>query len=387
MFVEPGKQRCRVLTHDPLERVGHRKPEVCGQSLQISLRGDGNVATQAFVTASLSRSPQTIRSLPFCIGFRHDAAMIPVFSSRINMEFWKALIHPWSNMNDYLNDMALFVEVVKAKGFRRAAESLEMPNSTLSRRITNLEKAIGLRLLHRTTRRLELTEAGQVYYSRCKRIVDEARLAHEHLNDMVAQPSGLLRASMSVDFSQTYLAPLIAEFSRLYPAVSFDLDLTPRRVDMISDPFDVAIRMGESGDSQLIARPITTLVPELYASPGYLDTHGEPETPEDLSSHQCLTMLRAASWSLTDGSRSTTVPVSGRFSLNNIGLIRRFSTLDLGIAMVSKGVMAEEVANGRLRRILPAWQGHPQVVYALTESRLLPAKTQRFIDFLRDRLA
>lgn len=290
-------------------------------------------------------------------------------------------------MNDYLNDMALFVEVVKAKGFRRAAESLEMPNSTLSRRITNLEKAIGLRLLHRTTRRLELTEAGQVYYSRCKRIVDEARLAHEHLNDMVAQPSGLLRASMSVDFSQTYLAPLIAEFSRLYPAVSFDLDLTPRRVDMISDPFDVAIRMGESGDSQLIARPITTLVPELYASPGYLDTHGEPETPEDLSSHQCLTMLRAASWSLTDGSRSTTVPVSGRFSLNNIGLIRRFSTLDLGIAMVSKGVMAEEVANGRLRRILPAWQGHPQVVYALTESRLLPAKTQRFIDFLRDRLA
>lgn len=290
-------------------------------------------------------------------------------------------------MNDYLNDMALFVEVVKAKGFRRAAETVGMPNSTLSRRITNLEKAIGLRLLHRTTRKLELTEAGQVYFTRCKRIVDEARLAHEHLGEMLAQPSGLLRASMSVDFSQVYLAPLIAEFSRLYPAISFDLDLTPRRVDMVSDPFDVAIRMGESGDSQLIARPITTLIPQLFASPGYLEEHGEPATPADLSSHQCLTMLRTASWALTDGTRSMTVPVAGRFTLNNVGLIRRFATLDLGIAMVSKGVMAEEIVNGKLRRILPAWHGHPQTVYAITETRLLPAKTQRFIDFLRDRLS
>ncbi|NYI00170.1 MULTISPECIES: LysR family transcriptional regulator [Cupriavidus] len=290
-------------------------------------------------------------------------------------------------MDDYLNDMALFVEVVKAKGFRKAAETVRMPNSTLSRRITILEKAIGLRLLHRTTRKLELTEAGQIYFARCKRIVDEARLAHEHLGEMLAQPSGLLRASMSVDFSQTYLAPLIAEFSRLYPAISFDFDLTPRRVDMVSDPFDVAIRMGESGDSQLIARPITTLIPELFASPDYLKKHGEPTRPEDLSSHQCLTMLRASTWTLTDGGNSITVPVGGRFTLNNVGLLRRFATLDLGIAMTSKGVMADEVASGKLRRILPDWHGLPQTVYAITETRLLPAKTQRFIDFLRERLA
>ncbi|PWK37352.1 LysR family transcriptional regulator [Cupriavidus plantarum] len=290
-------------------------------------------------------------------------------------------------MDDYLNDMALFVEVVKAKGFRKAAETVRMPNSTLSRRITILEKAIGLRLLHRTTRKLELTEAGQIYFARCKRIVDEARLAHEHLGEMLAQPSGLLRASMSVDFSQTYLAPLIAEFSRLYPAISFDFDLTPRRVDMVSDPFDVAIRMGESGDSQLIARPITTLIPELFASPDYLKKYGEPTRPEELSSHQCLTMLRASTWTLTDGGNSITVPVGGRFTLNNVGLLRRFATLDLGIAMTSKGVMADEVASGKLRRILPDWHGLPQTVYAITETRLLPAKTQRFIDFLRERLA
>jgi DNA-binding transcriptional LysR family regulator len=115
---------------------------------------------------------------------------------------------------EFLNDMALFVEVVKARSFRRAATILGMPNSTLSRRISLLEKAIGLRLLHRTTRKLELTEAGQVYYERSRHIVEEARLAHEELGDMLAQPSGLLRVSLPVDFSTTYLAPLIAAFAQ-----------------------------------------------------------------------------------------------------------------------------------------------------------------------------
>lgn len=166
-------------------------------------------------------------------------------------------------MDNYLKDMALFVEVVKAKGFRGAAEAVGIPNSTLSRRISSLEKTIGLRLLHRTTRKIELTEAGQIYFERCKRIVDEARLAHEQLGEMLEQPSGVLRVSLPVDFAVTYLAPLIAEFAGLYPGISFDFDLTPRRVDLVSEPFDVAIRMGESENSQLIARPLASLTPYL----------------------------------------------------------------------------------------------------------------------------
>lgn len=145
----------------------------------------------------------------------------------------------------HLDDMALFVEVVKARSFRGAAEVLGMPNSTVSRRIGMLEKALGLRLLHRTTRRIELTEAGQVYFERSKRIVEEARLAHLELGEMLAQPTGVLRASLPVDFAVTYLAPLIAEFSQLYPGISFDIDLTPRRIDLVSERFDIAIRMGE----------------------------------------------------------------------------------------------------------------------------------------------
>lgn len=287
---------------------------------------------------------------------------------------------------ELLNDMALFVEVVKAKGFRSAAEAMGMPNSTLSRRIGALEKAIGLRLLHRTTRKIELTEAGQIYFERCKRIVDEARLAHEQLGEMLAQPSGVLRASLPVDFAVTYLAPLIAEFAALYPGITFDFDLTPRRVDLVSEPFDVAIRMGESENSQLIARPLASLTPYLYASPGYLERSGEPGKPADLERHECLGILRAGSWTLHDGKRSATVSVGGRFTLNSVGMIRRLATLDMGIVLMPEEIVADELVSGKLRRIMPEWHGMPLPVYAITETRLLPAKTQRFIEFLRERL-
>ncbi|SIT35635.1 putative transcriptional regulator, LysR family [Paraburkholderia ribeironis] len=287
---------------------------------------------------------------------------------------------------ELLNDMALFVEVVKAKGFRSAAEAMGVPNSTLSRRISGLEKAIGLRLLHRTTRKIELTEAGQIYFERCKRIVDEARLAHEQLGEMLAQPSGVLRASLPVDFAVTYLAPLIAEFAGLYPGITFDFDLTPRRVDLVSEPFDVAIRMGESDSSQLIARTLASLTPHLYASPGYLERSGEPARPADLPRHECLGILKAGSWTLLDGKRTVTVSVGGRFMLNNVGMIRRLATLDMGVILMPEEIVADDVASGKLRRIMPAWHGTPMPVYAITETRLPPAKTQRFIEFLRERL-
>lgn len=287
---------------------------------------------------------------------------------------------------ELLNDMALFVEVVKARGFRSASEAMGVPNSTLSRRISALEKAIGLRLLHRTTRKIELTEAGQIYFDRCKRIVDEARLAHEQLGEMLAQPTGVLRASLPVDFAVTYLAPLIAEFADLYPGLTFDFDLTPRRVDLVSEPFDVAIRMGESENSQLIARTLASLTPQLYASPGYLERMGEPGEPADLGRRECLTILKAGSWTLHDGKRTATVPVSGRFLLNSVGMSRRLATLDMGIILMPREIVADELASGKLRQIMPEWQGTPMPVYAITETRLLPAKTQRFIEFLRERL-
>jgi len=284
---------------------------------------------------------------------------------------------------EHLNDMALFVEVAKARSFRRAAEAAGVPNSTLSRRISALEQAIGLRLLNRTTRKIELTEAGQLYFERSMRIVEEARLAHEQLGAMVAQPTGVLRVSLPVDFAAIYLTPLLAEFARRYPGISFELDLTPRRVDLVAEPFDVAIRMGELSDSGLIARQLARVPRYLYASPGYLKQAGEPREPADLSQHQCLSMPRAGAWTLQSRTKTIDVAAAGRFTLNSVGMICRLAVQDQGIALLSEAIAADDVARGQLRRVLPKWQASPISVYAITATRLLPAKTQRFIEFLQ----
>lgn len=256
---------------------------------------------------------------------------------------------------EYLNDMALFVEVVKARSFSRAAETLGIPNSTLSRRISELEKGIGLRLLHRTTRKIEPTEAGQLYFERCKRIADEARFAHEQLGEMLARPSGLLRASLPVDFATVYLAPLIAEFARLYPGISFEFDLSPRQVDLISDPVDVVIRMGEPPNSNLIARKLASLRRGLYASPKYLQMFGAPEQPSDLSRHECLRLRGpgADRWTLSGDTGSVEVDVGGRFELNSVGMLRRLASLDLGIVLLSEGIAEQDLINGVLHKVLP----------------------------------
>ena len=284
---------------------------------------------------------------------------------------------------EYLNDMALFVEVVKAKSFRRAGEAIGMPIATVSRRISGLEQAIGLRLLHRTTRRIELTEAGQLYYERCRRIVEEARLAHQQLGEMLEQPSGVLRVSLPVDFATIYLAPSLGEFAQRYPGIRFELDLTPRKVDLVAEPYDLAIRMGEQPDSTLIARKLADLPRHLYAAPAYLERTGEPQHPRDLSGHACLPMLRQPLvWRLHHGGGAVDAAINGRFHVNSVGLMRELALQGMGIALVAPEIVAADVAAGTLRRVLPGWRGPDVPVYAVTETRLLPAKTQRFIEFL-----
>lgn len=283
--------------------------------------------------------------------------------------------------------MSLFVEVARAKSFRRAAQALDMPSSTLSRRILVLERAIGLRLLHRTTRRIELTEAGQIYFERSQRIVEEARLAHEQLSDIVLQPQGVLRVSLPVDFAVVFLAPCLPGFCRRYPGIQFELDLTPRRVDLVAEPFDVAIRMGDLPDSHLVGRKIAEIPRSLYASQGYLDTHGEPEVPADLSRHQCLLFPNESRWTLWRDDEVREVAVDGRFRLNNVGMMQRLAIEGLGIAMLSREGALPPMAEDRLRPVLPGWRAMPIAVHAITETRLLPAKTQRFIEYLKKQLA
>lgn len=284
---------------------------------------------------------------------------------------------------DIFRNMELFIEVASAGGFRAAADRLAMPNSKVSRRISELERDLGLRLFNRTTRRVELTEAGRLYFERCRRIIDEARLAHEELSGMVSQPSGLIRASVPVDFTLVYLGDILGDFLRLYPGIRLDLDVTPRQSDLISEPVDLTIRIGEPKDSQWIARKLVTFKAALFASPDYLAAHGAPQTPQDLARHNCL-RLADRPWKLvnTRSAEEQTVAASGSFTANNIGLLRKMALQGTGVVLLTQDFASEDLEAGRLLRLLPDWAPPDFSAYALTETRLLPAKVRVFIDFL-----
>ncbi|QMT40991.1 LysR family transcriptional regulator [Neisseria shayeganii] len=286
-----------------------------------------------------------------------------------------------------LDDMALFVEVVKAKGFRGAAQKLGLPGSTVSRRVSALEKNIGLRLLNRTTRKVELTEAGAIYYERCRYIVEEAAAAHLALSEMVAQPAGTLRLSVASDVARFLIAPFLPEFAERYPHIGFDFDLSDRHVDLVGEPVDLAIRVGQPADSLLIAYPLATLCCRLYAAPGYLKKYGTPENPESLARHQCFPRTaRQKEWTLTRGSKEVKVPIQSRFTANDLSFSRHLATQGLGIIMLPEIMAAHEVASGELRILLPEWRGARLPIYALSETKLLPAKALRFIEFFKDKL-
>lgn len=288
-----------------------------------------------------------------------------------------------------LDDMEIFVEVVRQNSLRKAAEKLKIPVSTLSRRLSVLEKEIGVRLIRRTTRTLEVTELGNAYYQRCKPIVDEARVANQSLSDMASAPSGLLRVSMPVDFSIAYIMPLVIKYSEIYPDIDFELDLTPRQVDLTREPLDVAIRLGEQQSSSLIARHLITIPRYLYASPEYLKVNGYPSSPSELHSHKCLIMNTPQErkyWSLLGKDEEAEVELKGRFLMNSIGMLKNLAIMGEGIAMIAPGVVRKEASDGELVRVLPEWSGKPLSVYALTENRLSPVKISSFIDFLYDGL-
>ncbi|MCC8402488.1 LysR family transcriptional regulator [Paraburkholderia sp. MMS20-SJTN17] len=294
---------------------------------------------------------------------------------------------------EILSYMRLFVEVARTKSFRRAAEILEIPNSTLSRHIAELEKTIGLRLLNRSTRKVELTEAGEVYFKRCQSIVEEAQIAHELLLEVAERPTGTLRVSMPADLATGYFAPIIADFAKTYPLIAFEFDLSPHPVNLLAEPFDLAIRVGPppSAPSTLVARPIAMLPRYLYASPEYLK-HAAPLThPNDLDRHVvCIVegpaRLGRVARTFHRGDESVDVMIGTRFAMNSVALSRALALRAVGLAVLDNVLASDDLALGRLVRVLPDWSLSPVLVHAVTETRLLPARARLFIDFLKVRL-
>ncbi len=287
---------------------------------------------------------------------------------------------------DYLSDMALFVEVAQANGFSRAAAKLGMPQSTLSRRIAALEDALGLRLFNRSTRRLELTGAGAYYLERALPIVTEARLLHGALDDMRETVQGALRASLPVDLAYQMVAPLLPEFAERYPLLRLDFDVTPRKVDLVGEPFDLAIRTGTLVDSDYIATPLAKISGCLFAAPDYLAKHGEPQSPDDLNAHKCLRFLNGQ-WTLLNGEKRIIMQPESRFGANSLGMLRQMAVLGLGVVLLPEILVREDVAQGRLKRILPDWQSDETPIHALTATRLLTANVRALVGFLREKWA
>ena len=287
-----------------------------------------------------------------------------------------------------LQDMALFVEVARAGSFTGAAKTSGVPIATLSRRIAALEKRVGVRLLERTTRRLAVTEPGRRYLERCELIVQEAGLAHEALMDAAKRPAGRLRLSMPVEFGLSFIAPLIDEFARRHPEITFDLDLSSRPAPLADQKVDVSIRLGEIADPSLVVRHLGGAARLFYASPSYLARRGAPEQPSDLGAHDCILqsyMARPNVWRLISGDSTVDVEVRGRFSTNNVSMTLRLAEQGQGVAALSPAIARPAHEAGAVRRVLDGWS-LPMSVHAVMTSRLMPARVRLFIDFLAGRL-
>ena len=294
------------------------------------------------------------------------------------------------DLPELLPNVVLFVAVARARNFSRAAKTLRMPVSTVSRRVAELESKLGVQLLHRTTRQVVLTPAGARYFEHVQLIVDAADAAHAELAGEAELPRGTLRISTTQDFALTYLWPVLRAFAERYPDVSFELDLSARAVDLLAEGFDLAIRLGPLPDSQLQARKLGEGSLSLYAAPAYLSKAGAPETPGALSAHACLRIQGAADrvsrWTLTRGAAVETVEVRGRFVASGMTFLLELARSGLGIALLDDVIARDAVAEGALVRVLPEWRPVPVPIHALTPSKRWPSRTRLLLDCLRDHL-
>lgn len=292
------------------------------------------------------------------------------------------------------NDLLLFARVVEAGSFSRAAERVGLPKSTVSRRVAQLERQLGERLLQRTTRKLSVTEFGTSVLDHARQVAEEVELATALALHRQARPSGKLRVSMPGDFASLTLAGMLARFVREHPAIELELDLSPRRVDLIGENFDLAIRMGSlPDDSQLSARRLAVFAAGLYAAPSYLQVHGEPQSPPALLQlHGLLGRMRSGEprpWALRLGEsqRWSGIPTQ-RTMANSPELMLRLARAGAGVVAVANYFADPYVRTGELQRVLPAWTHEPSVAWAVFPGRrLMPTKTRVFLDALSAELS
>ena len=284
-----------------------------------------------------------------------------------------------------VDELSAFVAVVEAHSFAGAAKSIGRDATIVSRRIAQLEERLGISLFSRTTRRVSLTEAGTLYYQRVRSLLDELDSAGLEASNFASSPQGLLRVSLPVTFGRRWIAPLLPDFIAAHPKIRLDARFADRYVDVVAEGFDVAIRAGVLRDSTLIARRIAPFRNRLYASPGYLAAHGEPDMPEALDAHACLGFTSHGSWPdwlLTHQGTRRTVRPSGPLVSDSSEALLEAAIAGVGIILTPDWLAGPAVSTGALVEVLPAWQGLEEGgIYAvMPPGRLVPTKTRVFID-------
>ncbi|WP_394823681.1 LysR family transcriptional regulator [Pendulispora albinea] len=287
-------------------------------------------------------------------------------------------------LHDYPS-LALFARVVHLRSFSAAAREAGIAKSAVSRRIAQLEELLGVRLLQRSTRAIAVTEEGLRVYEQCAALVAAAAAAEEVAGGAKGDVRGTLRVNAPVTFAQMYLARTLAEFLAKHPGLEVHLSTEDRIVDMVEGGFDIVIRIGRLANSTLVARKLASDRLVVCASPAYLRAHGEPSTPQDLASHECLhygLVARADEWRFRGPQGPLAIPTRGRFVATNGTVLREAALAGAGLVVLPLFMVAREVAAGELRLVLEGTRRAAIGIYAVTVHRThAPPKVRAFLDF------
>ena len=293
-----------------------------------------------------------------------------------------------NNQMDF-NEIAVFVKVVQAGSFSAAARQLEVPISTVSTRVARLEQRLGVTLLQRTTRRLNLTEAGALFFEQAATGLSYLLEAESALDASRQQPQGVLKVTAPADLGDVLLADLVAQTQASYPQLRVELLLTERYVDLVAEGMDVAIRTGELQDSTLIAKSLGTIQWALFASPAYLQRHAPLTAPMDLANHDCIqfTPMGRQQWTLHNGATQLRLPLTGQTMVNSIGVVRAMAEQGMGVALLPTYMCQTAMRLGTLQAVLPAWRGQADALHLVYPGqRFMPPKLRAFVDLAVDKL-
>lgn len=293
-------------------------------------------------------------------------------------------------MNRFL-EMQTFCAVVDAGSFVKAADTLDMSKAAVSRYVSDLEARLGVRLLHRTTRRLSLTEEGAVFNARCRELISGVEEAEAEVSSSSATARGLLRVNVPVTFGILHLAPLWQKFHALYPEVRLNVELSDRVVDVIEEGYDMAIRIASLPSSSLISKRLASTRIVLCASPQYLEKHGEPEHPSDLVRHSVIGYSYwqgGDTWTFEGPEGPVSVKIHPWMTTNNGDTCRDVALAHQGISLQPTFIIGNDLANGGLVEVLPEYRSIELGIYAIYPTRKHVApKVRALVNFLEEQLA